>query len=172
MQELVTGLDTSLGECFCSSLTICDLHIARCPAKNIEYYFPDLCKAIARRYKEVTNISELQKALEAFLAAEEPISQSEAARRLGVSIASLRQRFPELSRSISRRYMDHGRERRHTRIQRIREEIRQAALLLHSQGIRPNKTRVGAAIGVPARFRMPEAREALREVMNELGYER
>ncbi len=143
-----------------------------CPSKNIEYYYPDLCKAIARRYREATNVSELQKALEAFLAAEEPISQSEAARRLGVSIASLRQRFPELSRSISRRYMDHGRERRHTRIQRIREEIRQAALLLHSQGIRPDKTRVGDIISSPARFRMPEAREALREVMNELGYER
>ncbi len=34
MQELVTGLDTGLGECFCSPLTICDLRIARCPQRT------------------------------------------------------------------------------------------------------------------------------------------
>lgn len=35
MQELVTGLDTSLGECFfCSPLTICVLRIARCPRRT------------------------------------------------------------------------------------------------------------------------------------------
>jgi AcrR family transcriptional regulator/predicted DNA-binding transcriptional regulator AlpA/transcriptional regulator with XRE-family HTH domain len=141
-----------------------------CPPKNIEYYYPDLCKAIACRYREGTNVSELQKALEAYLALEEPVSLSEAARQLGVTTISLRKRFPELSRSISRRYMDHRRERRCKRIQRIREEIRQAALLLHAQGIYPNTTRVGEMIGVPARFRMPEAREALRDVLTELGY--
>ncbi len=143
-----------------------------CPAKNIEYYYPDLCKAVARRYREATNMSEIQKALEAFLTDEEHVvSLGEAARQLGVSTVVTRQHFPELSRSIARRYMNHGRERRDKRIQRIREEIKQATLLLHSQGIRPNTARVGDIIGVPARFRMPEAREALREAMNELGYE-
>src|SRR5215469_5856260 len=34
MQELVTGLDTSLGECFCSPLTICDLRIALSPQRT------------------------------------------------------------------------------------------------------------------------------------------
>jgi len=168
-------------------------HNLGCSAAILRYYFPDHCKSIIDRHRRLNELEAQRQALEAPVAAEQvSLSVNEIARHLGCSSSVLytrfpelcqaiterhfstvftRQHFPELSRSIARRYMNHGRERRDKRIQRIREAIKQAALLLHSQGIRPNTTRVGDIIGVPARFRMPEAREALREAMNELGYE-
>jgi hypothetical protein len=57
------------------------------------------------------------------------------------------------------------------RIKSICDEVRRATLSVHSRGDYPSKTRVGAHLRSPACFRMPEARNAWREIMQELGYE-
>ncbi len=143
-----------------------------CPAKNIQYYFPELSRAITQRRRAMADRGSQQKELEGILARDgHPLSLEEVARRLGTSSSSLRKRFPELCATISARYMAFRKNGHEERIKRICDEVRRATLSVHSRGDYPSITRVGALLCSPARFRMPEARNAWREIMQELGYE-
>lgn len=143
-----------------------------CSEKNIQYYFPDLCRAVTARRRAATDWVHCQGTLERALeSSEEPVSMQEVARRLGASDDSLRNRFPTLCSAISTRYLAYRKNRRVEKIKRMRDQVRQATLLLHARGEYPNKTRVAAFLDSPARFRNPEVRDAWHETMRELGYE-
>jgi AraC-like DNA-binding protein len=169
-EDLRTALDAVLGEEPPPTMQ----EVARrldCPAKNLEYYFPDLCKAIAERHRLAVDRDNQRRGLEALLDSEEPMSLQEAARRLRVNSSSLRQQFPDLCSLIAERYKNYRRKSSDARVQKLCDEVRQAAFLLHSQGIRPDTVQIGAITGKPVKFRMPEVREAFQGVMKELGYE-
>jgi len=142
-----------------------------CSSKNIQYYFPDLARAITRRRRDVPDRGSQQKELEGILASNEhPLSLEEVARRLGTSSGSLRKRFPEVCATISARYMAFRKSKHEERIKRICDEVRRATLSIHSRGDYPSKTLVGALLRYPACFKMPEVRDAWRATMQELGY--
>jgi len=142
------------------------------PVKNIEYYFPELCKAVTKRRKTLSDKDTQQRALQNILASDEiNISLQEVARRLDASVQTLWKRFPEICAAIKERYIAFRKNGHEERSKRIRDEVRQATLLVHSRGDYPSAARVGALLSSPARFRSPEVREAWRETMRDLGYD-
>ena len=114
----------------------------------------------------------IQPVLEAALKEYPPPSLLEITRRLGYKNNSyLYKYFPELSYSISKRYQEHliasGQETR----QHIRQEIFEAAHLLHSQGYKPTQSRVTKLLKKPGVILNSYVRSYLREVQITLGYE-
>ena len=141
----------------------------------LQYHFSELCQKIKVRhadYKKVHQQQKIQPVLEAALKEYPPPSLLEITRRLGYKNNSYLYRyFPELSYSISKRYQENliasGQEKR----QRIRQEIFEAAQLLHSQGHKPTQSRVTKLLKKPGVILNSYARSYLREVQINLGYE-
>jgi hypothetical protein len=115
----------------------------------------------------------LRAALEAILARDEqpPPSLRVVAQRLGQTYANLRHYCPDLCCAISARFlrtqMAQGAQTR----QRIREEVRQAALQVHRQGVYPSAARIDVLLGRTGVTRNATARATWHEVLRELGWE-
>ncbi|HEY7068448.1 MAG TPA: TniQ family protein [Chloroflexota bacterium] len=112
-------------------------------------------------------------ALEAILASEEqpPPSLREVAQRLGQTYANLRHHLPELSRAIAERYRsDQEAQGARTR-QRLREEVREAVLYVHRQGVYPSSYRVAGRLSQPGSMRSQTARAAWHEALRDLGWQ-
>ncbi len=77
----------------------------KCSVPILQYYFPQLCKAIAERYQKLLDVDRQRHALETALASDENSlpSVKEIARCLGCSAKTLRYRFPQECRVIAER---------------------------------------------------------------------
>jgi hypothetical protein len=64
-----------------------------------------------------------------------PISQSEASRRLGYNKSDLHRKFPELCRKVASQYRDYMKLRCKAKRNELEEEVKQAVIQLHGQGI-------------------------------------
>jgi transcriptional regulator with XRE-family HTH domain len=141
----------------------------------LQYHFPELCQTIKLRhadYKKVSQQQKIQPILEAALQEYPPPSLLEITRRLGYKNNSyLYKYFPELSRSISKRYQEHSLASGQGKRQCIRQEIFDVAQLLHSQGYKPTQGRVTKLLKKPGVMLSSYARSYLREVQRSLGYE-
>jgi hypothetical protein len=115
----------------------------------------------------------VQRALEAVLASDEhpPPAMREIARRLGHAHSSLHKRFPELCRAISARYLAYEKARGGQKRQKLCDEVRQATLRIHAQGVYPNSTQVASLLSAPGFIRDPEANATWHETLRELGWE-
>ena len=141
---------------------------------SLQNHFPELCQIIKVRhadYKSVSRQQKIQPILELALQEFPPPSFLEISRRLGYKNNSYLYRyFPELSRSISKRYQEYnsaiGKEKREL----IRQEIRAGAQLLHSQGQKPTQRRVTQLLTKPGVMRNLWVRSYLREIQQSLGY--
>jgi hypothetical protein len=126
-----------------------------------------------KRAPRLCYVESAQAALEAVLASEEypPPSLRQVTIRLGYCDSNLKQQFPELCRSISARYLAyrtaHAKEYR----QQIRDEVRQAVLKVHAQGMYPNGNRVASLLRTPGTIRHPEALATYHQTLRELGWE-
>lgn len=83
----------------------------------------------------------------------------------------VRQTFPELSRTISRRYLDNRRLMADIRRQQYCAAMRTIAFFLHGRAITPNYKTLTPYLDQPSKLRCAWAIEALREIRAELGYE-
>lgn len=147
----------------------------KCRPLVLQRYFPELCHVIKVRHADFKKSSQKQKiqpVLEAALQEFPPPSLSEINRRLGYKNNRYLYRcFPELSRSISKRYQEHrirvGIESR----ERIRQEIETIAYTLHSSGEKPKHGLVAKFLSNPVIIRNWYARKVLRDILHSLGYE-
>jgi transcriptional regulator with XRE-family HTH domain len=141
----------------------------------LQYHFSELCQTIKVRhadYKKVSKQQKIEPILEAVLQEYPPPSLLEITRRLGYKNNSYLYRyFPELSRSISKRYQEHSIASGQQKRERIRQEIFDVAQLLHSQGYKPTQSRVTKLLKKPGVILTSYARSYLREVQQSLGYE-
>ena len=141
----------------------------------LQYHFPELCHAIKVRhsdYRKVSKKQKIQPILEAALQEYPPPSLLEITRRLSYKNNSyLYKCFPELCRSISKRYQEFiyttGQQKR----ERIRQEIIDVAQLLHLKGYKPTRRRVAELLSKPGVLLNSYARKTLQEVLYSLGYE-
>lgn len=141
------------------------------------YYenYKDLCYEIAGRYQAYRNKpfdeDQDQRRLKAALDEEPPPSFSEMARRLGHKRELIRQKFPELSKTITSRYLHYMKVLRKEKAERLRHEIRKAIPQLSASGLNASEARVRALVkqNLPALGRDSLFKQALREVKAELG---
>lgn len=139
------------------------------------YNYPDLCFAIAKRFKDRRNkpfnIETECEQLQAALVEQPPPPFLEVARRLGHNREFIRQKFPDLSKAITARYIYYRAAYRKEKAERLRNEIRNAINQILASGVYVSEARVRAH--VKARL-MPLGRgslfnQAFREVKVEMG---
>jgi hypothetical protein len=76
-----------------------------------------------------------------------------------------------LSRAIAERYRsDQEAQGARTR-QRLREEVREAVLYVHRQGVYPSSYRVAGRLSQPGSMRSQTARAAWHEALRDLGWQ-
>ncbi len=142
-----------------------------CSPGTLRRYFPELCKAIVARNRGRFDYQQIQQRLQEVLASNEEVpSINELARQLGYSASLIGHHFTDLCKRISARYLAQQRKRREERVRATCEEIRQAVLLLHNQGIYPGAKRVSHLLKNRHSVRTFEGHEAWRLMLAELGY--
>jgi uncharacterized protein (DUF983 family) len=103
---------------------------------------------------------------------EEPLGYVQLARKLGYSGRTLLHHFPQECAKLSQQSMEHRRQRKEQRLARMQEEIRQATLALHAQGIYPSQNKVSDLLSNPNLLFQPEAKAIWRALCQELGWDR
>ncbi len=103
---------------------------------------------------------------------EEPIGYVQLARQLGCREAVLEYHFPQECALLSKQIKEYRRQRTKQWVARIQEEVRQAVLVLHGQGVYPSHRKVTDLLANPKLLRHPEARATRRALCRELGWDR
>ena len=140
-------------------------------------HFPDLCAAISQQFRDYTSSCQrekLQGELEAVLDSDEcpPPSLKAVARRLGYSTTTFYNNFPELSYAIANRYTSHLNASHAERITRRVQEACVCAISLHNEQVKPTDRRVAERLIKSGVIRCKEVRAALRQLRQELGWEK
>lgn len=142
-----------------------------CAPGTLSKYFPELCQAVVARYRGRFDGQRVQQRLQEVLASEEDVpSMRELAAQLGYSVTLICHHFTDLCKRISARYRDQKRKKREERVRAVCEDIRQAVLLLHNQGIYPAAKQVSLLLKNRHSIRTIEGHEAWRLILTELGY--
>ncbi|HYU71540.1 MAG TPA: TniQ family protein [Ktedonobacteraceae bacterium] len=102
---------------------------------------------------------------------EEPLGAYQVARRLGYDTRLLVYHFPQECKLLTQRAQVYRRQRREKREAQVCEEVRQAVIILHEQGIFPTHRKVRTLLSDPNLIRMPKAIATWHAVRHELGYE-
>lgn len=99
---------------------------------------------------------------------EEPLSIRQLAQRLGCRERALTDHFPQECLLIAKRAREYRKQRQEQRLQQVQDQVRQAVITLHGQGIFPSHPRLRAMFP-PGVMRMPEANAAWHVALRELG---
>jgi len=139
--------------------------------------FPELCQAISARHREEVEEEQYERlrgTLEAALQSSEgfPPSMRQVAKNLKSHHGSLFKKFPELCQAIATRYLDAMKKQRTERTQKLCEEVRQATLRIHAQGIYPSTNKVQASLTNGQTLQEPQAFAMWKATMQELGWKR
>lgn len=119
-----------------------------CRSTGYYYYYnyPDLCFAIAKRFKSQRNkpfnIGTERKRLQAALVEQPPPPFSEVARRLNHNREFVRRKFPELSKAITTRYIHYRAICNKEKAERLRNEIRGAIKQITASGLYVSEARM------------------------------
>lgn len=133
--------------------------------------FPDLCRAVVKRYRDRFDYAQIHRRLQEILASdEESPSIEELARQMGYKSHIFQDNFPDLCNQVSRRHSAARREYREERAAANCREIRRVASLLHYQGIYPSTLQVSRQLGNLHITRGEEEHNAWRLALEELGY--
>lgn len=148
-----------------------------CRDTGYYYYsnYPDLCTAIARRYKKYRNKAfdkkVVQEQLKVVLKEEPAPSFSSVAKRFRHTREFLRKKYPEMARAIVARYMRHLRRHRKEHAKKLRQMIRRAIKEITASGMYASEARVRNILR-EQRFTVGRDNRfgpALREVKAEMG---
>ena len=172
------GVRLRVREALVSALTASDpvslMAVARrvgCQPATLRKYFPELCQAVVARYRGRFDGQRVQQRLHEVLASDEDVpSMRELAGQLGYSVTLICHHFTDLCKGISARYRDQKRKWHEEQMKTVREEVRQAVLLLHNQGTYPSAKRVSFLLKNRHSVRTFEGHEAWRLALAELGY--
>lgn len=111
--------------------------------------------------------------IQAFLSGrEEPLGIYEVAKQLGYSAHQLVKHFPQECELMIQQAREYRRQRREKRKIQASEEVRQAVIALHEQGIFPTDRKVRASLSDPNLMRLAEARITRHATLREIGLER
>ena len=102
---------------------------------------------------------------------EEPLGPYQVARRLGCDTGQLKYHFPQECQLLTQQAQEYRKQRREKREALVCEEIRQAVISLHEQGLLPTHRQVRTLLSDPNVIRMPIAIATWHTVRRELGYE-
>ena len=140
--------------------------------------FPKLYQALVekrrneRRERKDERMQELRIALEATLRSEgPPPSLNQVEKSLKVRPRFLAKNFPELCQTISTKYLNELKRKRIERTQRLCEEVRQATLQVHAQGVYPSHRKVRALLKSSVAMKEPRAHATWRATLRELGWD-
>jgi DNA-binding phage protein len=112
-----------------------------------------------------------QMALQAALdSREEPLALYQVARQLGYEARQLAYHFPEECKLVTQRAKEYRKMRQMQRLVQLREDVQQAVLSLHTQGIYPSLHKVQSCLRRGS-MQLQEAREAWHAALRELGFE-
>jgi hypothetical protein len=115
----------------------------------------------------------LSQTLDTILGQTPPLSLSQVARQLGLNGTYYLTKYcPEQAASIKKQYRLHVQTRQVQRIQALRQEVRQAVLDIHAQGLNPTLGRLCTYVGQHNKYALnPDVRDAWKEARRELGLE-
>jgi len=171
----IPQLESLLRLCYCCGVSLYDLFTLQSGTLNLGKLkirsLPDIPNLTGnRRHRIPIDLVYIRQSLEDVLAQEEqpPPSMRAVAKRLNYSPRELREHFPELSKAICSRRKDYYKVRREQRILQLKDEIRQAMLEIHSQGLYPSSRRVGLLLSDPAIMRDRVISRLWREMLQEL----
>ena len=103
---------------------------------------------------------------------EEPLGYVQLAQQLGHSGQVLLYHFPQECALLSQHIKVHRRQRKEQRVAQVQQEVRQAMLALHAQGIYPSQNKVADLLSDPNLLFQPEAKATWRALCQELGWDR
>lgn len=102
---------------------------------------------------------------------EEPLGYVQLAQQLGYDGSILLYHFPQECGLLSQQIKAHRRQLKEQRLARVQEEVRQATLAIHGQGIYPSQNKVADLLSDPNLLFQPEAKATWRILCRELGWE-
>jgi DNA-binding phage protein len=100
---------------------------------------------------------------------EQVLSVRQTAMHLKCPARFLRLHFPLECEQMTQHYREYRRQQREKYLERVCDEVRNATVTLHTQGIPPTRRRVATLLKDPDRMRMPEARQTWQAVRQELA---
>jgi transcriptional regulator with XRE-family HTH domain len=103
---------------------------------------------------------------------EEPLGYGSLAQQLGYAQSALLYHFPQECALLSQQIKEYRRQRKEQRLARVQEEVRQATLALHAQGVYPSQNKVADLLSDPNLLFQPEAKATWRALCRELGWDR
>jgi transcriptional regulator with XRE-family HTH domain len=103
---------------------------------------------------------------------EDPLGYVQLAQQLGYAGNILLYHFPQECALLSQQIKEHRRQRKEQRLTRVQEEVRQATLAIHAQGIYPSQNKVADLLSDPNLLFQPEAKATWRALCQELGWDR
>jgi transcriptional regulator with XRE-family HTH domain len=101
---------------------------------------------------------------------EEPLGYVQLAQQLGYSGHTLLHHFPQECAELSKQIKVYRRQQAEQRVEGIREEVRQAVLAFHAQGVYPSHRKVVERLAHPTLMRHPEARTFRLALCRDLGW--
>jgi transcriptional regulator with XRE-family HTH domain len=137
--------------------------------------FPDLISIITKRhytYCRKNTFSNIQEMLLQSLNTDEypPPTLTEVGRRIGINNTTLYKYCPDLCRAISAKYRTYRKECAIKNDEKIKNTVRQAALKLHAEGIKPNISQIIKLLPKPGLMKNKKAIAVAKEILYELGY--
>ena len=103
---------------------------------------------------------------------EEPVGYVQIAKQLGYRKSVFEYHFPQECALLTKQIKAYRRQRKEQRIARVQEEVRQATLAIHAQGLYPSQNKVADLLSDPNLLFQPEAKTTWRAQCRELGWDR
>ena len=101
---------------------------------------------------------------------EEPLGYVPLAHQLGYSGSALLYHFPQECALLTKKVQEYRRQRKEQRLAQVQNEIRQATLTIHAQGVYPSQNKVADLLSDPNFLFQPEAKATWRALCRELGW--
>jgi transcriptional regulator with XRE-family HTH domain len=141
----------------------------KCTIQSGKPYRPPRSRRLYRPVDRERCLARIQAVLDG---REEPLGYVPLAQQLGYSGSALLYHFPQECASLTKRVQEYRRQRKEQRLARVQNEIRQATLTIHAQGVYPSQNKVADLLSDPNVLFQPEAKATWRALCRELGWDR
>jgi AraC-like DNA-binding protein len=140
-------------------------------ATTLHKKFPEESRMIVERYcahsKRRLDNNVIEKRLRAFLERVPAPSMPEVAHEMGISRATLHQKFPVLYKALSNRFAEYRREKNRLNRERVKAEIKSICERAFEEGIYPDSLWVRSRLTVPCQAEVFS--KIRRDVLAEMG---
>jgi hypothetical protein len=174
--EIKVPLGSLLKICYCLDLSIMDFLRGADAVRKSRINVKELLNAVrvvrSTRTPRPFDRRKAETELATFLNVVPPVSMAEAARRMRTDQKHLYLKFPELCRKIASRYKEYLQGFYKTERVRREEEVRQAVIHLHSQGIYASPRPVAEYLNKPTYLGRRDVAIIIRETREQLDSEK